>query len=825
MFMSAPPPPPELLAPAGNWECARAAVANGADAIFFGLPRFNARMRADNFRAEDLPELMRFLHQHGVKGYCAFNVLVFTGELADAAAQLRLLEEAGVDAVIVQDLGLARLVKLLTPGLRLHASTQMTLTSPEGLKLARGLGIDQAVLARELSLRELERFRATEDPALPLEVFVHGALCVAYSGQCLTSESLGRRSANRGECAQACRMPYEMMVDGELRDLGDKRYLLSPQDLAAVDEIPRLVELGIRSLKIEGRLKTPEYVAAVTRVYRKALDAALAGRRQEAVIDDEDRYELEMTFSRGLFTGWMHGVNHQRLVGALYGKKRGVHVGTVRALVGPDAVELDAMPEHVKAGDGVVFENLQDTNDEQGGRIYGIRGNRLEFQRGRLNAAKLRVGMRVFKTGDQALEQRLRASWQGEIPLRRRRVLDLRVSGGAGEPLLLECREPRLRLESAMPLQAALQRPLTEERLREQLGRLGGTACELGELTVDFRGEVMLPVSELNRLRRELVEQIALAPEAEAVAPSRSGLSVGALLEAVKSRHDPAAVAPVPRLHVLCRDIAQIDAALSAGVTQLYADFEDIRQYGGVVERVRAHGGAEIWLATPRIQKSGEAGFFKLISRARPDGVLIRNLGAIAFFRGEELPVTGDFSLNVANPLTAEFLKDTGLRRLTISYDLNAEQVFDLLNAAPSEWFELTLHQHMPMFHMEHCAFAAFLSEGTDFTNCGRPCEKHRVRLRDRVGMEHPLKADVGCRNTLFNAVAQTGAQFYDELLAAGLRVFRVELLEEDAAEAGRVIRAYQDLLAGRRRGSDLWRDLRAQSQLGVTRGTLAELG
>jgi putative protease len=294
-------PRPELLSPAGNWDCARAAVANGADAIFFGMPRFNARLRADNFTEEDLPELMKFLHAHGVKGYVAFNTLIFTKELPDAEKQLHLLEDSGVDAVIVQDLGLARMVKALTPGLRLHASTQMTITSPEGLEFAKQLDIDQAVLARELSMRELERFK---DAHVPLEVFVHGALCVAYSGQCLTSESLGRRSANRGECAQACRMPYEMIVDGEQRDLGDKRYLLSPQDLAAVDEIPRLIELGIRSFKIEGRLKTPEYVAGVTQVYRAAIDRALAGKPAPAT--DEDRYALEMTFSRGLYPGWMH---------------------------------------------------------------------------------------------------------------------------------------------------------------------------------------------------------------------------------------------------------------------------------------------------------------------------------------------------------------------------------------------------------------------------------------------------------------------------------------------------------------------------------------
>jgi putative protease len=296
------------------------------------------------------------------------------------------------------------------------------------------------------------------------------------------------------------------------------------------------------------------------------------------------------------------------------------------------------------------------------------------------------------------------------------------------------------------------------------------------------------------------------------------------MLRPVADARDHTAPVSEATLFVLCRSFDHIEAALDAGVSRLYADFEDIRLYPEVVRRVRGRGGCEVFLATPRIQKSGESGFFKLIARADPHGVLIRNLGAMAFFSEAGLPMTGDFSLNVANPLTAEFLRHAGLERLTISYDLNLEQVLELLRAAPPSWFEVTLHQHMPMFHMEHCAFAAFLSEGTDFTNCGRPCERHRVRLRDRVGMEHPLKADVGCRNTLFNAVAQTGARFFPELLGAGLRHYRLELLEEPREEAARAVRLYQELLAGRRSGDETWRELKAHSQLGVTRGTLAEL-
>src|SRR5215469_798607 len=339
---------PELLSPAGDWECLRAAVANGANAVYFGLPKFNARLRAHNFTLEELPAVMDYLHERNVRGYITFNTLIFTDELTEAAAQLEAIAAAGADAIIVQDLGLVRLAQHLVPQLELHASTQMTITSPEGLELMRQTGITRAVVARELSLRELDRFRAVD---VPIETFVHGALCVAYSGQCLTSESLGQRSANRGECAQACRLPYDLMVDGQKHELGDRRYLLSPQDLAGLDEIPQLVSLGIRAFKIEGRLKSPEYVAAVTKVYRKAIDQAVAmttpvspvsPRRagtEPAAVSASERYALEMTFSRGLYSGWLHGVNHQRLVDGRFGKKRGAYVGEVTQ-VGKNFIEI-----------------------------------------------------------------------------------------------------------------------------------------------------------------------------------------------------------------------------------------------------------------------------------------------------------------------------------------------------------------------------------------------------------------------------------------------------------------------------------------------------
>ena len=516
---------PELLSPAGNWDCLRAAVANRADAIYFGLERFNARLRADNFHAEELPEIMGYLHRYGVRGFVTFNTLIFTDELQDAGHTLVQLEQAGVDAIIVQDLGLARLAREVAPDLELHASTQMTITSPEGLELARELGITRAVLARELSLRELKRFPTAD---FPVEVFVHGALCVAYSGQCLTSESLGQRSANRGECAQACRLPYQLLVDGRQKDLGDKRFLLSPQDLAGIDEIPELIRLGVASFKIEGRLKSPEYVAAVTRVYRDAIDRAieaLGSEEEIATVPAEDRYSLEMTFSRGLFSGWLHGVNHQRLVNGRCGKKRGPFVGFVRR-VGKDFVELDSQMQ-LKPGDGVVFDTGGDTEHEQGGRIYEIRSRRLYFRNGQIDFQRLKVGHRLWKTDDPALNRQLRQTFARD-PEPARIPVDMEVSGRDGVPLKLRVisGDHAAEADSKLELSSARTSALTDLILREQLGHLGETAYVLRNFKVNLEGDSVYsdPVHKPVATRCDL--QVGCCNRQTTTRPSKSNRSI-----------------------------------------------------------------------------------------------------------------------------------------------------------------------------------------------------------------------------------------------------------------------------------------------------------
>ena len=843
---AAPSPPrlPELLAPAGDWDCARAAVENGADAIYFGLDRFNARMRAQNFTEADLPALMEFLHRRGVRGYVTFNTLVFTDELADAEDYLRSVISAGVDAAIVQDVGICRLIRKISPDFPIHGSTQLTVTSPAGVEFARSLGCELVVLARENSIREIEAIQTAQrdqasvagTPApLPLEVFVHGALCVAYSGQCLTSESLGGRSANRGECAQACRMPYELVSDGQTVDLGDRRYLLSPQDLSGLEVLPDLVRAGVRSLKIEGRLKSAEYVASITRVYRRALDQLAASASAES--SSESRYELEMAFSRGLYTGWFRGINNQELAHARFGKKRGVYLGEVSA-VGPNAVRL-RLEGPLKPGDGVGFDAGRPDLPEEGGRIYGVRPLRdgfveLTFGSGAVDFQRIEVGHRLWKTDDPELNRDLRKTFEGEAP-RQTRPLRFEVHGSAGAPMTLIVRDTEghvVQVTSSILLVEAQKRPMTAESLGDSLGRLGGTPFHLGGVAVHLEGALILPVSELNRLRREAIAQLEIlraAPRIWNLLPAAPGSH--SLAAAVRPDSSPTVpsttAAKTPELIVLVRSLAQLDAALRCGVTTIYCDFEDPKKYREAVTTFHtaygcsvAPGAArpEIWVAPPRVFKPGEEWILKQVLSSNADGYLVRNPEHLRFFAGQRR--RGDFSLNVANPLAADwFITHQQLERVTVSYDLNAEQVAGLLRAAPPEWFELTLHQHMPLFHMEHCVFCAFLSQGTDYTNCGRPCDQHVVKLRDRTGAEHPLKADSGCRNTVFNARAQTGAESLGRFLELGARVFRIEFVDETAEQVATVIGRYRALLRGEITGQALWQELKLSSQLGVTRG------
>jgi len=836
-------PAPELLAPAGDWESLRAAVANGADAVYFGLPLFNARHRAHNFTLEELPTVMAYLHDRNVRGFITLNTLIFPDELPDVADYLAAIAAAGVDAVIVQDLGLVTLIRATAPSLAIHGSTQMTLTEPRGIDFVASLGVERVVLARELSLDEIRKVTAGTN--VPVEVFVHGALCVAYSGQCLTSEALGGRSANRGQCAQACRLPYEMIVDGTQRDLGDRAYLLSPQDLAAYEQVGELTKAGVISFKIEGRLKGGPYVAATTQTYRAAIDEAVKGG--QFALDAVGQRELAQVFSRGLTPGFLNGNDHQKLVQGRFPKSRGICIGSVRSVSrrGVHVSLTDRDFSVIRAGDGVVFDLGTPAEKEPGGRVWTARpvGDdvvELTFAAEAIDCSQVPIGCRVWKTDDPVLRKRLEQSYAHDRPARRR-PLNVKVRGRAGEALTVTANG--ISVTWPGPLELARKHALDEAAIREQWNRLTDTPYELAEVTLDLPDPVMVPRSVMNDLRRQalvllaekqvtvdtIVDRDALMRLRERSAAEAATIVEHAsrVLESTSTRDACSTIKPadsnVPTLNVLVRTIEQLDAVLTLpAIGMVYCDFEDTRRYREAVSRAR-EANKPIGLATLRVLKPGEEGFLRPILTAAPDAVLVRNLAGISYFQ-EHLPgatLIGDFSLNVANDLTARLLIDSGLARLVPSFDLNWEQFTDLMRHAPPAWFETVIHQHMPMFHMEHCVFAAFLSKGKDFRDCGRPCDSHKVELRDRVGAEFPVVPDTGCRNTVFNSVAQSAAEYIGRMRALGLTQFRVDLLRETGEEAAQLLGEYSRALSGEDVGRQTWKRLQVINQLGVTRGTL----
>jgi putative protease len=817
--MSAPRKP-EVMSPAGYWPQLRAAIEAGADSVYFGLKHFTARAKV-GFSLEELPDVIRTLHQRGVRGFVTFNTLVFDHEVEEAARTLEAIAASGADAIIVQDLGMLKLARQIAPHLELHGSTQMSITSADGVRLAQSLGASRVTLARELSLDEVRAIRAAVD--CELEIFVHGALCVAYSGQCFSSEAWGGRSANRGQCAQACRLPYQMMVDGAVKPLADARYLLSPGDLYALRQIPEIVQIGIAALKIEGRYKDAEYVALTTHAYREAVDAAWAGVQPR--IGAAEELQLEQVYSRGLGPYFLTGTDHQAVVSGRAPRHRGVCLGkVVRAT--PEGVLVEPVEANrlapLKPGDGIVFDAADwrsPEEPEEGGRVFEAarREGKIElrFGNGAVNAARIRRGDLVWRTHDPELDKIARPYLEPSAPLRKQPV-HVSVTAREGDPLRTEWRVGALsvHVESASPLSSARNRAVTADYLREQLGRLGNTPYELAGIELEVAGSPFAPSSLLNQLRRDAVEllqakqgerHVRVFPQSPAPSPQ-----------------PPASDAsPSPcLLHLLVRTSDQLDAAIAIRPASITLDYLDLYGLKPSLARVR-DAGVAVQVASPRVLKPGEERITDfLLSCDCP--ILVRSTGLLHALQTRPHPeLIGDFSLNAANALTAAELLSMGISTLTPTHDLNAVQVAGLARAVGGERIEAIAYQHLPVFHTEHCVFCRFLSTGTSYKDCGRPCEEHRVALRDDSGRAHPVLADVGCRNTVFGAEAQQAGQHLEEWRAAGIRRFRLEFAHESAEQVTLVARAFEDVLAGRRPARDLEQQLRRIAPQGITEGSL----
>ncbi len=857
------------MSPAGYWPQLNTAIEAGADSIYFGLHQFTARAKV-GFDLAELPEVMRTLHGRGVRGYLTFNTLVFDNELGEAVHQLEQIAKAGTDAVIVQDIAIAKLAHKIAPDMEVHGSTQMSITSAEGVTLAQQFGVQRVVLARELSLAEIRAIRSQTD--CELEMFVHGALCVSYSGQCFSSEAWGGRSANRGQCAQACRLPYEMYVDGQHKPLGDARYLLSPGDLYAIPLMPEIVKLGVSSLKIEGRYKESDYVALTTAAYRKAVDEAWAGL--PSTHTPAEAQQLEQVYSRGLAPHFMQGTNHQTVVKGRAPRHRGVNMGRVlRVFADKGMILLQPTEAHatwpLKPGDGVVFDAAtwrSPQEAEEGGRLYQVRGLRsgeleLRFGNGDLKFERIRGGDLLWRTNDPDLHKAAQLYTQGQINVQKQ-GLRMRVRAYVSEPLRLECsliKFPHIKASTSSPtlLTAAQTQAFSETLLQEQLGRLGNTPYALGALDIDQVGNPFVPTSLLNQMRREVVDKIGAlqAQPQERVVKDGSAVLREASLVFSHAAVSSTTINKAPRytrndgavLHILVRTPEQLGAALALKPNSITLDYLDLYGLRPAVEQIQV-AGIIARVASPRVLKPDEQRVVNFLTKLNCE-ILVRSTGLLQALKEVEMKQVemkeiekkevesdnlkvasehktddvcwiGDFSLNAANVLTAQTFLDMGLARITPTYDLNATQIAQLTTAVDADKIEVVAYMHLPVFHTEHCVFCRFLSNGTSYKDCGHPCEKHQVALRDVNGRAHPVMADVGCRNTVFSAEAQEISAHLDRLRDVGIRHYRLEFVHETSEQVSAVITAFQSTLANRQSSAELGKQLRQLSPQGTTEGS-----
>ncbi|MDI6871990.1 MAG: DUF3656 domain-containing protein [Bacillota bacterium] len=865
---------PELLAPVGEWDALVAAVQNGADAVYLGGKAYSARQFAKNFGPDELSRAVTYAHVRGVRVYVTVNTLIKETELAPAVEYVAELYELGVDAVIVQDLGLLRLLRRIFPALPVHASTQMTVHHPAGVRWLAAHGVKRVVLARELDLQEI---RACAEAGLEIEVFVHGALCVCYSGQCLMSSLIGGRSGNRGRCAQPCRLEYGL-VDREGRSLIDEEesgpHLLSTRELAALELLPELVRAGVAAFKVEGRMKRPEYVATVVRVYREALERLAAGVQEPA--SSERWRELAQAFNRGFTAGYLLGNPGRELMSLQRPSNRGVFLGRVSYYDRRRGLATLRLENPVTAGDGVEFWV------SQGGRV-GTTLARFWSAERRDGAARplqaagpgekvvipvggaIQVGDRVFKTSDASLEARAATTFRSaretlQIPLRA--VLTVR-QGSPAELVLTDPEGLQGRAAGTVPASPAEKHALELAQVHAHLARLGNTPFRLAELELRSDPGTILPWSELNSLRRAALAELEEA-RAERHRPSLDEIrsSRQALAEVFRRpRHTaPARTAPRPARVRLATAISEVDAVpevLAARPDRVILGGERFQPGGApflTAEQVAWAGqrcweaGVELVLGFPRIIRRQEmaaaldlaASAASLPPEKRPAAFLVGNLGLLHRLTTDEqgvgrygqVALHADWPLNLFNSSALALLAGQGIAEATLSPELTLEELSEVADRSPVG-LEVLVHGPLELMVTEYCAPGALLGDRAPGQACRKPCRETETGLRDRLGLVFPLRLDASCRMHVANPKELCLIEHLPALAAAGLQVFRLDCRLREPHYAVQVTRAYREALslsgaAGGKKEPDpavrerlvaLRRELERLAPQGITKG------
>lgn len=790
---------PELLAPAGSLDAVRAAFGNGADAVYLGVGRFNARDDGAQITLEELGVACRIAHGRGGRVYLTLNTLVKPHELRDALGLLGQCIDRGIDAALVQDLGMVALIRRLYPALEVHGSTQMSVHDASAARVMRDLGVERVVLARENTLDDIRAIRA-EIPDVGIETFVHGALCIAYSGQCYMSGMISERSANRGSCAQSCRKDYVLSEAGgaEL----DRGYLISAKDLGAYDHLEALADAGVGCLKIEGRKKKPEYVATVTRAYREFLARVEAGVFEPPAV--EETQPLVQIFSRG-FTGGMFGGREGRgYVTRTHPDNHGLDLGTVVESSSDEIIVKVHTPVH--EGDGLGFESpAGGAPDESSGftvrSVRTLGSDEDGIRQAIATRSRVAVGWKVVRTADPVLLARARESFadvESSAPPARA-PMSVRAFGSAGSALklLFSVGVDAESVESAVPLRPATAHALDEAKLRDQLGRLGGTPFALA--AVDVKGlaaGLFLPVSELNRMRQHAVaafsERLAWGEDTRTTErESRIDEAVGGAAAFPAPAHDAL------RLIVEVWTVDDARLAADAGATEIVLD-PFIRH--PVPPRARVvklrdeltERGISLRLRTPSIVRPDDRKALEpWLATALP--LQTGHVGLLAETAAQGRDVVADYATNCFNEHTARILFGLGAKRITPSIELTAEEVRAVVAPWSGAGFDILVYGRPEGMTIEHCILSAAFDR--EPTTCRDLCVKSHpnVELTDPVGYVFPVATDSDCRNRLLHSRPIDGSAFVPALWRAGVRGWRL-VFNVPGDDVAAVTKAYRTL-------------------------------
>ncbi len=794
----------ELLAPAGSREALVAAVENGANAIYLAGNAFGARAYASNFDREALREAIHFAHLRKVAIHVTVNTIVADEEMGPLRDYLRFLYEAGADAVLVQDLGVARVAHETVPDLPLHASTQMSVSSLEGVRALAELGFTRVVLARELSLKEIRHICA--HAPVEIETFMHGALCVCYSGQCLMSSMIGGRSGNRGRCAQPCRLPYTLVDEKGQDVLGDKAgsYLLSPRDLSTIDVIPDLIEAGVSSLKIEGRMKRPEYVATVVRTYREAIDTYYAGKGY--VVTQEERDDLAQIFNRDFTTAYLEGRPGKAMMSDRRPNNRGLLIGRVTAYDWDARIVTVKLSGRLGLGDQVDFwvkvggrvtATISSLRDAEGREVEeGQAGDTVSFA----IPSAVRDHDRVFKVYDARLMERAKETYASGAPVRRIPVA-IAVRAAIGEPLtVILCDAEGHRGEGRTDFigESARKRPLSEEIIRKQVSRLGTSVYEMKSLHCDIAGEVMVPMSEINEARRKAVEALDALRLKE--------------IEAREHRPEPKftdrIARPTPKkadFLVAVDTLGKAEAALAAGADGILFGGESYEhrviapeEYERAWQMAR-EAGARIDFNTPRIVHDGQQKHAERLLAAfaafPPDAVHVHNIAMLALVRRlTDFAIHADYSLISYNKQTLAFLKDYGASGATLSPELTAKEIRQLAKESPLP-LTCIVHGRLELMVSNYCVTGSFLG-GCGEGPCTQPCTRGHFALKDRKDALFPLAMDQFCHMHVLNSKVLSMMPHAMKFRAAGIETMQIEAKAMGEKEIASIVKAYRKAMA-----------------------------